>query len=123
MNIQQYLELIKITEINPTAIESFEQVFKFKPNDYLEHLLSVEMNDYFIGDEYRVISLKEILNPQGFFGVDFVDLKMIPLVDLMDGDYIIYNIQSEMYEAYNVYDEIAFIEASSLELVFKELES
>ena len=121
MNIKQYTDLIKNIGIDEDAVSSVEELFGMSLNDDLKHIVSVVLDDYFIDEKCRVISLKEILRTEDFIGVDFTELNMIPLVDCKDDDYIVFNFNTQKYEMYNIYEEVSFREANNLEMLLDSI--
>ena len=122
MDIKQYINLIKDISINNDAVLSIEEIFGVTLNEDIKRIVSVVLDDYFIDDKCRVLSLKELLRTEDFTGVDFAELNMIPLVDCKDDDYIVYNFATQKYEMYNIYDEVSFREADSLEEMIETVE-
>lgn len=115
MDVKQYIELIKNNEFNNDAISSIEELYGVSLTDELKRIVSVELEDYFISEKCRVISVKEILRTEEFVGVDFTELGMIPLIDCKDDDYIVFNFETQKYEMYNIYDEVSFRDADVIE--------
>lgn len=122
MDVNQYVDLIRNNNVNDKVVTKLEELYGFSLTDALKHIVSVEMDDYFISDKYRVISAKEMLSTEYFIGVDLTKLNMIPLVDCMDDDYIVFNFANQKFEMYHIYDEISFVEGSSLEEMLGVLE-
>ena len=122
MDINQYIELIKSNEVNQDFVASVEKLYGITLTEELKHIVSVVMDDYFISQNCRVLSATELLRTEDFTGVDFTELGMIPLVDCKDGDYIVYNFGTQKYEMYNIYDEVSFKKADSLEALIEAIE-
>ena len=121
MDIKQYIELIKSNEVNQDFVASVENLYGITLNEELKHIVSVVMDDYFISQNCRVLSATELLRTENYTGVDFTELGMIPLVDCKDDDYIIFNFATQKYELYNIYDEVSFREADSLESLIETI--
>ena len=122
MDVKQYIDLIKNTDINDETVACVEELFGVTLNGDIRRTVSVVLDDYFISEKCRVISSKEILRTEEFVGVDFKDLNMIPLIDCKDDDYIVFNFETQKYEMYNIYDEVSFREADGLEELLATLE-
>lgn len=122
MDIKQYIELIKANEVNQDLVASVEKLYGKPLPEELKHIVSVVMRDYFISPNHRVISATELLRTEEFMGVDFAKFSMVPLIDCKDDDYIVYNFTTQKYEMYNIYDEVSFREADSLEEMIQSIE-
>lgn len=121
MNIKQYTDLIKNNDIISEAVSSIEELYGVTLNDDLKHIVSVVLDDYFIDEKCRVLSIKEILRSEDFIGVDFTELNMIPLIDCKDDDYIVYNFENQKYEMYNIYDEVSFREGENMRILLDSI--
>lgn len=121
MNIKQYTDLIKNNDIISEAVSSIEELYGVTLNDDLKHIVSVVLDDYFIDEKCRVLSIKEILRSEDFIGVDFTELNMIPLIDCKDDDYIVYNFENQKYEMYNIYDEVSFREGENMKILLDSI--
>ena len=121
MDVNQYVELIKCIKINDEIVTAVEEIFGVSLNDELKRIVSIVLDDYFIGKNCRVISVKEMLNTEEYTGVDFTDINMIPLADCCDADYIVYNFGTQKYEMYNIFDEVSFREADNLKEMLETL--
>ena len=121
MDVKVYLETINNIEINIEIVKSVEEHYKTKLPDGVKRIISVVLDDCFISEKCRVLSVKEILRSEEFTGVDFTSLNMLPLIDCKDNDYIVYYFSENKYLMYNVFDEVGFREADSLEMLIATL--
>ena len=62
-----------------------------------------------------MLSFDEILEAEEDLDVEFRKEKMIPLIDCMDNDFIVYKTDTRTWMIYNIEDEIDSEEADSLE--------
>ena len=122
MDINQYIERIKNVEIDDAKVDSIEKLYLTTLPMDVKLIVSLTLEDCFIDEKCRIISFKEILNSEVFTGVDFSKLKMIPLVDCKDDDYIVYNFATSHFEMYNIYDEVSFRESKNMEELLLTLE-
>lgn len=122
MDIKVYLETINNIEINIEIVKSVEDRYKTSLPEGVKKIISVVLDDYFISDKCRVLSVKEILMSEEFTGVDFTSLNMIPLIDCKDDDYIVYDFTVKKYVMYNTFDEVGFREADSFVELLSTLE-
>lgn len=115
MEMNQYIELIKSSEINDDLVKKFEDHYGTTLPESVRHIVSVSLDDFFLGEKCRILSVKEILDTETFTGIDFTNLNMFPLADCRDDDYIVYNFETGKFEMYNIYDEVSFREYENME--------
>ena len=70
------------------------------------------------GEKYRrLLSIAEIADASVDMNVDFAAYALIPLFDLADNDYIVYDAKHEKWAIFNIVDEIIFNESDTLEVL------
>lgn len=69
----------------------------------------------------RFMGLSEIGNADEFLHVPFIQKHLIPLFDLMDNDFICYNLKANNYCIFNIIDESEFLVSSKLEALLGKL--
>jgi hypothetical protein len=70
-------------------------------------------------DDYRFLSLSEIVHAEADLHVPFKKLQIIPLVDGGDNDFIAYNFAEDVWMRYNVVEEIGFGKKKKLNEILK----
>ena len=74
-------------------------------------LAFVKDEPIFFDDEKRLLSKHEILN----YKVELkMDLDIIPLIDLYDNNYLIYNIQENKFQLFDISEEIIWKNVRSI---------
>ena len=70
----------------------------------------------------RVLSLSEILDANNDMQVDFISLKLIPIIDCFDNDIICYDLNYKNWTMFNIAENIKFNSKKSLDelISFKE---
>jgi hypothetical protein len=66
------------------------------------------------GEYWRILSPKDILEASDDFRVNFIMLKILPLIDCKDNDFICYNFKDSIYEMFHLIDELGFMYKKSL---------
>ncbi|MCR5587232.1 MAG: hypothetical protein K6F77_06855 [Lachnospiraceae bacterium] len=75
--------------------------------DIVRKIISYNDNDRFI-EKWRVISKPEILESIETIHVDFVKIKLLPVIDVGDNDFICYDLKNNIWVMFNIVDEIDF---------------
>lgn len=75
--------------------------------DVVIKLLSYNDNNRFI-ESWRVVSESEVLNPIEVIHVDFRGENIIPVINVMDNDYLCYDLEKKRWTMYNIVDNVKF---------------
>ena len=70
----------------------------------------------FFSDEnfYRIVSIDEILYAQENLGVNIKTLKLIPIIDCGDNDFICFNTNNNCWCKFNIVEEFCFLNKNSI---------
>ena len=83
-------------------------------NKELQEILKyVEEEPVFLSSEMRLLSKEEILNYKEELSVEMDNI--IPLIDLYDNNFLIYNITEDVFEKINIVDETVFGKTNTIE--------
>lgn len=83
-------------------------------NNELQEILGfVGDEPIFFNDEMRLLTREEILNYKDEFNIEKDDI--IPLIDLFDNDFLIYDIKEEIFSMMNIVDESMFSKMNTIE--------
>lgn len=83
-------------------------------NKELQEILKyVEEEPVFLSSEMRLLSKEEILNYKEELSVEMDNI--IPLIDLYDNNFLIYNINEDVFEKINIVDETVFGKTNTIE--------
>ncbi len=94
--------------------------FKNIDNTELQEILKyVKDEPIFFYDEMRLLSEDEIVNYKEELNIEMDNI--IPLIDLYDNDFLIYNINENVFEKLNIEEEITFGKINSIEEYLKLL--
>ena len=119
MEIKLFLTNILTSKItNKTIIEKIKKANNFNFNNFeLERVLShLNTTPMFFSDEnfYRLVSINEILDAQKTLGVNIKTLKLIPIIDCGDNDFICFNINNNCWCKFNIAEEFCFFNKNSI---------
>lgn len=83
-------------------------------NQELQEILKyVGTEPIFFYDEMRLLSEEEIINYKEELGIKIDNI--IPLIDLYDNDFLIYNTNENVFEKLNITDETFFDKTNTIE--------
>lgn len=83
-------------------------------NKELQEILKyVKEEPVFLSNEMRLLSKEEILNYKEELSVEMDNI--IPLIDLYDNNFLIYNITEDVFEKLNIVDETVFGKTNTIE--------
>lgn len=63
----------------------------------------------------RILGVEEILNANKELDINFFEMNVIPLIDIMDNDFICYDLENEKFIIYNIIDEIVILSKDTIE--------
>ena len=115
MTIKEYFEELEKAEINKDRVDKLKQIYGCDIPEIVQRIASYDMDDYFIDEEIRVLSFNGIIFIDEDLDTRFQDARLIPLMDLMDGDYAVYNCVTSKWNMCNAYEGVLFNEQDSLE--------
>jgi len=121
MNIKDFIEKIEEQSINTALVEKIEEVYEMKLADYVKKLLSASLEGEFFDSDgiLRLLSHKEILNASEELSVDFNTLKIVPIFDTGDNDYIVFDVENNNWCKFNIVDSVKFKQRQLLKEFFK----
>ena len=103
---EEIMSKIEDIKINKSLVSKIEKKYGTIP-DIIMRIFSINESERFIGS-CRVISNQEILNPEESIHVDFLGEKIVPVIDMMDNDYICYDLKKKTWTLYNIVDKVRF---------------
>lgn len=118
MDIKEFLKVLEVTEIDSERVKCIESKYNASMPEMAKKLLSVALDDMFVGD-FRILSFDEIKYADEDMYISFEDEGVIPFVDCMDNDFIVYDIKNKAWTMYNVIDKIQFGEMTEFEKLLR----
>ena len=122
MKIHDFINQVDNQSINMPFIEKLEHSYGIKLIEYVGKVLSMNPNgEFFKSDDIlKLLSHEEILKAPNELNVDFVGLKLIPILDTGDNDYIVFDIENNNWCKFNIVDSIKFKQLQSLGEFFRK---
>ena len=106
------MEKASQAEIRKDLIELIETKYNKKFPENIERLISYIPESYFF-DGWRLLTEKEILNASEYLNTDFISAGLLPIIDAYDNDFIVYDLNDNIWKIYNITDEVAFNQAEN----------
>ena len=95
--------------------------YKEIENEELKKILEfVKEEPLFFGDEKRLLSESEIINYKDELNID-LDEDIIPLIDLYDNNFLIYNIEKNKFQIMDISNDIFWKDVDSIQKYINEI--
>lgn len=115
MTRKEYLIQLEGVTPDPEVVRRAENVYGFSLPTAVKQMLSFSKESIFFDDEWRTLSLAEVLDAQDDLHVDFKALGLLPVIDCGENDFIVYHADNQGWSKYNIVDEVAFKEKAHFE--------
>lgn len=115
MNVAEYLKLVENMKIDSDKVETVQNVYEAKLPELLQKIVSNAEEPVFLDNDVRTLTYKEILNSEQDLHVDFKSNRIIPVADCGDNDFAVYYLDKCKWSRFNIIDETAFKERTTLE--------
>lgn len=115
MSKEVYLNEVESTTINEERVSQIENLYKTKLSELVKKIISHADRASFFEDERRALTYSEIINPLDSLGCDFISLNLIPIIDVYDNTYIVFDYMHNTWGEYNISDEILFNESNTFQ--------
>ena len=102
-------------------IEELEKAYSEKLPEDLLKIYSITSGGFVQIDEYdswRLYNPKEIKGASDELHIDFINLRIMPIFDCKDNNFICFDFNSKKYRMYNIVTEMDFDEAEELSYFF-----
>ena len=100
-----------IQRVERKKVRAIEEQYGLELNDEAKRVFSMASDDpIFLGEDgsVRILSMDEILEASEDMEVDFASYQIIPIADVYDNDYIVYDAKNECWCMFNIVDEVKF---------------
>ncbi|MBT9146549.1 MAG: hypothetical protein DDT32_00283 [Syntrophomonadaceae bacterium] len=110
MKILEFISTLDQRLITTQSAEKIEQIYGIKLKDGIKQVLSKNPEGIFFEKEdvLCLLSCEEIVNASQDMNVDFIKLKLIPVIDTGDNDYIVYDIEKSSWCKFNIVNGVKF---------------
>ena len=109
MNLKELISKTVEATINQDTIDAIERRYKFRLSDELKRIISLNQEAVFYDDRdiLRGLSNAETLNATEDLEVDFVGKSILPLFDIGDNDFIVFDFSDDCWYLFNIVDEVS----------------
>jgi len=116
MKLRDTLEKLDNVEIDKAIIGKIETLYKTKLSNELAKIISLNKDGVSYDEKpvFNGLSSNAILNAYNDLYIDFVSLNLLPLFDIGDNEYIVYNLKKGCYALYDISDDTEYSEESDL---------
>ena len=119
MTRKEFLESLYSIEVNSNLEKKLLSKYKMDiPEIILKTLSKYPVPELFDENESRTISVEEVMNAEEDNGVPFASVFIIPIVELGDNDFIVFDGNNHNWCIYNILDEITFDKTDTFEELF-----
>ena len=113
MNQREFLDNLPSIEIRNDVILPIEKKYETVIPHDVKQIISYAPNGDFIGD-WRILSSRAIIAADDELGYDFKTAELLPIFDVMDGDFIVYHLNSGSWSMFNPFDNTIFNSSGDL---------
>ena len=118
MTGNDFLQQLKHTEINESSVKTIEIKYNCRLPMFIQEIISASQECIFLDNDWRILSVKEILDAPEDLHVDFVELRILPLIDTGENNFIVYCLEKEDWSKFNIIDECFFKNKRTLDDYF-----
>lgn len=118
MTTVEFVEKLEGFDIDKQKTSKVEKIYGSELPEIVSKIISVTTTPIFF-DEYRVLSFDEICEADDELNVNFLDKKIIPLIDCGNNDFIVFHCKSKEWSKFNIIDECVFKKRKSLNELLK----
>ena len=115
MTRKEYIVAISKCDIDSDIISPIESVYGCSLPVAIKRMLSYSRESVFFDDDYRTLSVAEILDAEKDLHVDFGALRMIPVIDWGENDFIVYHTAEGNWSKFNIIEECVFKKRATLD--------
>ncbi len=115
MTSKQYVLEVIGTKDNKDRIEKLEGIYKTSFPDILRNIISAADESQFFDNDTRMLSFDEMVDAENDLHVEFSKLRIFPIMDCGENDFIVYHIDTKNWSMFNINDEISFKNRDLLE--------
>ena len=108
MTKREYLEKVNNQIVDNKKVSKISAVYGTEIPEIIQRIVSGNSKSIFFEDGTRIISYYEMLSAKEDLHIDFEQLKMIPVADCGENDFIVFHFSTGKWSKYNIIEEIVF---------------
>lgn len=119
MKRETFYKTITGTTINHEIVDKIQQAYGTVFPAEVQKILSINLQGDFIeGAKFcRLLSAKEILNASAELHVDFTKHGIIPVFDIEDNNFVVFDFKNGCWKNFNIVDEVPYGGRLSLDAI------
>ncbi|MBP3717001.1 MAG: SEL1-like repeat protein [Paludibacteraceae bacterium] len=120
MNLKKFIEKYTTAPIKEKKVAEIVKAYGAELPEEVQHFVSACGNEpLFLEDDktnadFRVLSFDEIVDAEEDMDTDFKSMKMIPLIDCYDNQFVVYKFEEQCWAMYSFDDDNSWDENPSL---------
>jgi len=116
MRLRDALAGLDSVEIDKASVREIEALYKTTLSNEVKKVISLHKDGVSYDDKSVLngLSANAILNAYNDLYVDFIGLQLLPLFDIGDSEYIVYDLKKRCYAIYDISDDDEYSEESDL---------
>lgn len=118
MNRKEFVDSLKEVSVSADVKSRVSEVYNDVPEIVLKILTKYPSPELFDENESRTLSINEVLHAEEDNGVLFKSKQIVPIADMGDNDFIVYDGTAAIWCMYNILDETIFNESKDFESLF-----
>lgn len=115
MTRKEYLRHLTSVKIDVKRVNKVASEYGTELPEIIGKIVSDAKETIFFDDEYRVLSLDEIVEAENDLHVKFKEKGILPLVDCGENDFIVFHFNDDFWSKFNINDETVFQKRDRLE--------
>jgi len=116
MKLRDALAKLDKVEIDKAIISEIEALYKTKFPNEVQKVISLNQDGVSYDDKsvFNGLSANAILNAYNDLYIDFVSLNLLPLFNIGDSEYIVYDLKKRCYALYDISEDDEYSEETNL---------
>jgi len=116
MRLRDALAELDKVEIDKASVSEIEALYKTSLPNEVKKVISLNKDGVSYDDKstFNGLSTNAILNAYNDLYIDFAALQYVPLFDIGDSEYIVYNLKNKCYAIYDISDDDEYSEKTNL---------
>lgn len=105
MTGKEFLSSLESQKIDFKIVEEIEKKYGFEIPEVVQKIISASVESVFFDDDWRTLSVDEILDASEDLHVDFEGQMLLPIVDTGENDFIVYHAEDDTWSKFNIIEE------------------
>lgn len=113
MTVSAYMKKVNAAKIDDDLVAKIAKVYNTKLPELVEKLITVSGTGEFVA-RYRFLSYSDIYYAEEDLGISLRKKKIVPIADCGDNDFLVFNAADNVWQMYNIVDEVGFSKTREL---------